>query len=273
MSHFTVLVASKTRSVDEVLQPYHEYECTGVKDEYVKWIDEHDRLVSEYENGGSKWIDEPTEIPHKNRYATVEEFADDWEGISEKQDGRLGRWTNPNAKWDWFEVGGRWSDTLILKSGDRADQARKRDVDLEEMRRIEVGRLVRNWTKATEAIGDYKVIPFKDVFEAVRDREVAAEFYHKQPGVKAFKEAFPDSFFGDSAEDYAGIDASEYVKRKAPGAFTFAFCSENGWVANGEMGWFGMAFDQKEAAWDDVFATALATVPADWFLTVVDCHI
>lgn len=38
-------------------------------------------------------------------------------------------WTNPNAKWDWFEVGGRWSGRLRLKNGERADSALLCDID------------------------------------------------------------------------------------------------------------------------------------------------
>lgn len=38
-------------------------------------------------------------------------------------------WTNPNAKWDWFEIGGRWSNRLRLKSGERADSALLNDID------------------------------------------------------------------------------------------------------------------------------------------------
>lgn len=38
-------------------------------------------------------------------------------------------WENPNAKWDWFEIGGRWSGRLRLKSGERADSALLCDID------------------------------------------------------------------------------------------------------------------------------------------------
>lgn len=37
MSHFAVLVIGD--DVAKQLQPYHEYECTGVKDKYVIEVD------------------------------------------------------------------------------------------------------------------------------------------------------------------------------------------------------------------------------------------
>ena len=36
---------------------------------------------------------------------------------------------NPNAKWDWFEIGGRWPGRLRLKNGERADSALLCDID------------------------------------------------------------------------------------------------------------------------------------------------
>ena len=43
MSHFAVLVVTDQYPSDEVLtetlQPWHEYECTGIKDQYVVDLD------------------------------------------------------------------------------------------------------------------------------------------------------------------------------------------------------------------------------------------
>ena len=38
--------------------------------------------------------------------------------------------SNPNAKWDWYKIGGRWNNALRLKnSGKRCNQAQVKDVD------------------------------------------------------------------------------------------------------------------------------------------------
>ena len=43
MSHFTVLVITDSEPTNEVLsatlQPFHEYECTGIDDVYVRDVD------------------------------------------------------------------------------------------------------------------------------------------------------------------------------------------------------------------------------------------
>ncbi|AFC21801.1 hypothetical protein GAP32_351 [Cronobacter phage vB_CsaM_GAP32] len=57
MSHFTVLVhiteeEAQNRDIQQLLseklQPYHEYECTGIKDQYVKKIDRTDEKMKDY---------------------------------------------------------------------------------------------------------------------------------------------------------------------------------------------------------------------------------
>lgn len=36
------------------------------------------------------------------------------------EDGNLLSTCNPNSKWDWYEVGGRWHGMLLLKPGKKA---------------------------------------------------------------------------------------------------------------------------------------------------------
>lgn len=58
------------------------------------------------------------EVPFKELYPTFEEYMKDWERATfdeEMQD--YGYWENPNAKWDWYLIGGRWSDRLVTKDG------------------------------------------------------------------------------------------------------------------------------------------------------------
>lgn len=110
MSHFCVAVitADGTEySVAEALQPFHEYECTGRKDEYVIPVDVHDELVSDYAKHGA------TE-------ANLEAFAKRWKDFDSERrgkwwdliDGRYHALTNPNAKWDWWMIGGRFYNGL-----------------------------------------------------------------------------------------------------------------------------------------------------------------
>jgi len=50
-------------------------------------------------------------------YSSFEEFMEDWAGFSSRdsETGRYGYWDNPNKKWDWYQLGGRWTGFFKLK--------------------------------------------------------------------------------------------------------------------------------------------------------------
>lgn len=61
MSHFTVLVVTDTpdeAALSAALQPFHEYECTGTKDEYVVWVTDEDATIRKEwaENTADYWV-------------------------------------------------------------------------------------------------------------------------------------------------------------------------------------------------------------------------
>lgn len=128
MSHFTCLVIGD--NIEEVLAPFHEFECTGLNDQYVQNIDITEEVrarmagTGEYQKDGAKetleealdWygLDEKIvesedeisiEDDHKYGYAIVKD------GVLIKAVNR----TNPNRHWDWWQLGGRWTGFLRLK--------------------------------------------------------------------------------------------------------------------------------------------------------------
>ena len=44
MSHFVVLVVGN--DIEKQLQPFHEFECTGIDDEYVQDVDITDEVLA-----------------------------------------------------------------------------------------------------------------------------------------------------------------------------------------------------------------------------------
>ena len=124
MSHFATIVITDEKpandTLEKILQPWHEYECTGVKDEHVVWVDHTEEVERQWrgEERGEHWDDDfvPSE-----RYDGIEAFTEDWHGYK-IEDGKIGRWTNPNAKWDWWVVGGRWTGTLTPHDTSAADR-------------------------------------------------------------------------------------------------------------------------------------------------------
>lgn len=305
MSHFSVLVIGA--DVTAQLAPFHEFESTGVDDEYVKTVDITEEARAKYEKRdeedlGKTFIDwvkgwygydevSPADYPdtaklHKHGY--VRQYHDGAVKVFDR--------TNPNAKWDWYQVGGRWSGFLKLKTGAKgelgerslldnspdtragyADVARKGDVDFAAMRDqagVEAGDL---WNYVQALTGGETW----ESWDAVRDRiglandgDDAREFYWNQPAVKKLK-ADPQKRFNWHVDDGLSGTREEYVAAARDNAVsTYAVVKDGEWFGQGEMGWFGMSRDELTAAeWNRKFNELIDSLPDDTLLTVVDCHI
>lgn len=137
MSHFTVLVFGK--NPEEQLAPYQEYDGEGTTpEECVEFKDCTKEVLKEWEEGREvkyktlegdfyKWevksrfgedaLDtfEKVDVLYKDSYTSIEKFADYWYG-SIKINDKFGYYYNPNSKWDWKQLGGRWSGFFKLKN-------------------------------------------------------------------------------------------------------------------------------------------------------------
>lgn len=137
MSHFTVIVAAHDEhDLERKLLPFEEQ--TENRD-FLEFVDMTNLVIDEYKNRdieqakiapGDDW-----EFRHARRfgglpddmieirtvkmnevYATEGEFASDWHGYDWHSDREAyGYYTNQNAKWDWYSIGGRWTGMLHLK--------------------------------------------------------------------------------------------------------------------------------------------------------------
>ena len=285
MSHFVVLVATPDESQDsliEALQPYHEFECTGTHDQYVQWVPAKEpvaKLQADYEA-----------VKDKYNYVSFREFLEKYHGYELKGivDGevQIGRYTNPDAKWDWWVVGGRWSGYLQGLNGEDLDVGRKSEIDM--MSRLNELREEYNklYDIAEEGKSQNLWKPYKELARIYTDdrdgREQAHEMYLKQTALQEFKEHMIKTSGLDEVglmftdfDDFL-LDREEYVEKQAVGRITpFAFLDkEAGWNEKGRMGWFGAVADAKDASqWEKSFLTWWEQLPEDAFIWTVDCHI
>lgn len=55
------------------------------------------------------------EKQHMEAYATFSQYMDEYCGEKpDEKTGRYGYWQNPNKKWDWWTIGGRWTGKLLI---------------------------------------------------------------------------------------------------------------------------------------------------------------
>lgn len=286
MSHFAVLVIGE--NVEKQLQPYHEYECTGIEDEYVKFVPAEETLEEL-----QKDYEEKKEI---YGYTSFEDcMKDDYRYI--EKNGQWGRYTNPNAKWDWWSVGGRWTGFFKLKEGASgevgelgvfstppkvgfADIVSKGDVDWDYMRNVAGDVAEKKWVLANESFKDK--LPFES-WETIRlknenNLDVARYQYNNQPAVLAFKEMVKNNidlfgWYGDAEEFLTPKDV--YIDREKNASITtYAIVKDGVWYQKGDMGWWGMSSNEMlQDDWNKKFWELIQSVPDDTKLTLVDCHI
>jgi hypothetical protein len=298
MSHFTVLVIGADHEAQ--LAPYHQFECTGENDEYVQDVDVTQEMNEAIEKGESiedalgyygledKIVDDESKVEkvgdecaHKYGYAIV-------------KDGKLIKAvnrTNPNKKWDWYLVGGRWSGLLKLKAGGAGgngkrswmnrndvieagycDQAKKGDIDFDAMRDKAGIEAAEAWDKAYAVHQGQTWEPWKVVGPRTGYDDAARNFYSGQPAVQALRKVL-DNPFHDI--DQYQMPRDEFVQAARDRAIvTFAVVKNSTWYEKGEMGWWGAVSNKKEQTdWNRQFNELLDGLPDDTVLTVVDCHI
>lgn len=281
MSHFSVLVIGE--NVEQQLQPYHEFECTGENDQYVQNIDITNELQARINDGES--LDEALgyygledRIIANEADAKIEgDKAEHMWGYAVVQDGNLIKAvnrTNPNRKWDWWVVGGRWSGFLTLKSGRKVDEARKGDIDFEAMRNAAGAEAAAKWDKANAARNGGTW----DTWEHVRDVlhagniDAARQAYHAQPAKDAVAKALDHPWNG--VDEYLK-PRDQYIQQARDRATVlYGVVKDGQWLAKGEMGWFGMSSDDvSQDEWNRKVNEMLDALPDDTLITVVDCHI
>ena len=86
---------------------------------------DYEIVPDETQRNGVRFVqrmkDNYANTPNKKKYNyDIDEFANRWFGYK-KVNGRYGYRHNPNAKWDWYVDGGRWSGYLINKEGNKTD--------------------------------------------------------------------------------------------------------------------------------------------------------
>jgi hypothetical protein len=223
------------------------------------------------------------EKEHKYGYVLVDEAGNVTKVIDR---------TNPNKKWDWYQLGGRWTGFFQLKQGTRgktgkpgfmtpqaevgfADQARKRDIDFEAMRNEAAETAREDYRDFHLLIGD---LPKPESWSTIRDRyepdyATARNVYGEQIVVRLLQNS--EKFrWEDNPERYF-VTEDEFAQSARDSAIsTFAVLKDGQWYERGSMGWWGCVSDEKEQGnWDREFSKLLDEVDNNTLLSVYDCHI
>lgn len=178
MSHFTVLVPTYDRdALHDLMLPYKEYgygsDDSGLEDYLVFEVEVP---LDEYRSRARQLAEIMESEGHEDyrELYILEQYTEIFEryyGGTQGDEG-WGYYRNPNDKWDWYVVGGRWSGLLKLKNpaslagidhgrgmpgvggrmnydADRGDYALAIDVDWEWMRQEQLNNALEKYDKYT----------------------------------------------------------------------------------------------------------------------------
>lgn len=290
MSHYCVFVIGE--DIKKQLQPYHEYECTGTNDEYVVDVDITEQVKADIVSQGS--LEDGLGYHGLNHVRVEDEAHVDRKdvhkyGYAVVRDGQLIKAvdrTNPNKKWDWWVVGGRYSDRLMLKDGTRVNFAKWGELDIKGMREAKV-KVFLEWRARMRAIiGDapqpdswLTVLERNKVVNVPEEEAIASarKEYWAQPAMDRFKHhgTAEAAFIEDSDVQQLYWDDAKFEDHaRRQGLSAFAVLKDGKWHQRGEMLMLGLVAEEKDGDdWERERDSLLESLSPDTLITVVDCHI
>ncbi len=329
MSHFTVLLkipSSKqskplNETIEEMLAPYQENNMGDCPKEYLEFDDMTDDIArtdaNEIITADSYMGKEHPESIGKTlleHYGSYDDYVTGYHGYQKDETtGKYGYWDNPNKKWDWYQVGGRWSGFLPIKLGHEgttswayeseptkpgtADVAFLRDIDFEQMQAVADERIQQFWENYNKWL-PFKYMPRDQIPNDMLHLEYSLHNILMNLGLrKCIKARCPivdqsgqpimeeDPFTKQMVQAWSQPEFEdipftlEELKTKYRWDFewsTFAVLDEKGWHGKGEMGWWGCSSDttkDKEKWSKSFFNRFLKNESPDTLLVVVDAHI
>lgn len=219
---------------------------------YAEYLKDPQSYVTKYSERPDHINYITKEFPIKLRWTDEECYLDGiryYEEENIKPDGSVFSDYNPNSKWDWYSIGGRFSDIIPLKEGGYTDEAHMCDVDINHRDKDEYKRARRFWQLYVD--GQAPVTE--------EDKELLKYVWYK-------KEYYTERY--ENAEEYASWRAG----------FTFyaALLPTGEWIEPGQMGWWGIsgATAEDDKAWHKKVKEILKQAQDNnWDITIVDCHI
>lgn len=275
MSHFSVLVIGE--DIAGQLVPYDEAlavprYCKATK---VQLIQQQRDEIAEYRDSTyadylrdpaaycARFADNPEhlaylrdEFPPKLAWTDAQcyQAAVEWEEPENiGADGEVYSTYNPQSRWDWYVIGGRFADYFALCPADenhpeiysRTNQALKGEVDWERMVTEKRHRAAERWQQWL----DY-----------ARNVTHWSQDVQRQHAYWKF-----DIWRNDSEETYM---------RRQSSLATFAIVAHGQWHARAQMGWWGVTTDQQPLEeWEAFWWAQIKAAAPETLLTLLDAHI
>jgi hypothetical protein len=298
MSHFKVLVIGD--DIETQLEPFNENkETEAYQDTDFIYADEVKTARSFYERNP----DLEPEIDRASDHAVLTGYkeGEDLRWNDDKTEATLWSTYNPDSKWDWWTIGGRYNTSMRIKPDANADDftpsavhwteghgneadhhgasdhARKRAIDYPAMIAKQRADAEAAWDKLTAST--MGIEPPASGWADIRERHTDIDDARREHNAHPWNTATRKAGFWDAYEDFhmaAADPRASYIadrEASAVGGY-YAVLHDGEWTARGDMGWFGMSSNETDrASWVSKVSELIDGLPDDTWLTTVDCHI
>lgn len=210
-------------------------------------------------------------------------------------------YNNPNGKWDWYSIGGRWSGFIKLKPGavthnppinvrdypldhwdlndlpgeDEVNQARKHHINIPQLRMyaiIKAREELRWYQERLLEYGAYTPRPTYTLGEGRDDYQQRMTDWRALDNTRAWQDAIYNSNIKPDLELMCSVEAEEYVTSARTGAFcAHAFLSEgSGWLESNDELFIRDA--RGNLGYQKAVEECINNAGLDTLFTIVDCH-
>lgn len=247
---------------------------------------------------------EKCKVTFEEFYGDFEKFVRDWHGFAEEnfKGDKVGYYDNPNSKWDWYQIGGRFSGHFQAKNEDEAENGEKSwtnkdqeitGVDIIQKKNIDVESMIENAKQETEKCWnillkhypDLTKFPTKSWQDCITEYEKEHGEFNREGVKKLFEsqENYDNDaisaldkelglFFDNSISFYCKGDKEAFYKKMLYNQFgTFAILKDKHWYQQGQLGWFGTS-STEDANWDETYYEIFESIDDEHWLTIVDYH-
>jgi hypothetical protein len=305
MSHFSVIVCiDNPRRLDEVMAQYDENREVAPYEDYEEGDATAYWAVDSLRKDAGLNPDDATLTWAQVAEAYNRQYGDEESPLIATGDG-LRAYTistrNPDAKWDYWRIGGRWGGYFPYRAECAAqviqpesgwdspggipalhcDGGPKSALDLAALRaekEQEARKTFAEYAALTDGLP--AATPWAEYVARVEAKSLtiseARDLYHAQPQVKALSASerfrWADDVIGTFGAGEDRYVATE-IARAVPGYATIRM--DGKWMAPGRMGWFGASTDgasDRIGYWEAANAY-IESVPDSAYLVALDCHI
>lgn len=247
---------------------------------------------------------EECQVTHKEFFGDFKEFLIQWHEYEDEdlKDNKIGYYDNPNSKYDWYQIGGRFSGLFQAKNKDEAKNGEKswtnkdletKGFDIIQKKNIDIEAMIEKAKKETENYWNVLLKYYPDLtkFPTKSWQDYISEWEknHKEFNREEVKKNFENQenydkdiiaalnkelnlLFDNPINFYCKGNKEDFHKKMLYNQFgTFAILKDKFWYQKGQLGWFGTC-EKEDKNWEETYYEILESIDDEDWLTVIDYH-